>query len=669
MENPQPSIPHSVCRWDGFNLTPVPGTESIGLADAMIVHDDGQGDGTTIFIGGRTGVWKKSGDQWINIGQVAGAPNTTIRINAFAIHDDGSGPALYASGSFTSIDGIDAMKLAKWDGIEWLPVHSETEDFPTILVLSSFQAPGETQPHLYAGSSLFPDSLVPLFQRWDGSSWEDLTPQLAEQLNISSHIIEMVVFDDDNTGPRLYVAGRFQISNHAFCGGIARWDGASATPVGHGLNNIVHAITEFDSKPIVAGDFTRAGTVELNHIAQWDGQAWQPLGSGVSRDPVARIYATAVHDDGSGPALYAGGLFITAGGVPANNIARWDGNQWTPVGSGTNGLVYALQVYDDGSGSALYAGGSFTTAGGQTVNNIARWDGASWSPIGPGFDGTVFALCVYQGMLVAGGNFTYAGTERRNKIAIWDPSTGTWDRMRKGFDSSVRALAATQGSPTEPSLLYAAGYFAGSFEQLFSPAVAVWNGNVWSAPAANALRTADQHGNVTPPFATSIHVIEDPTGGAPTIYFGGRFLTPEPNPTQGVATLRNGQWINEGLDFSDMFNGIGAATTATRASAFHSFSENSLVGPAFAIAGNFIKVPGGDSFVSIWNLNTDITPAPCPGDINGDGIVDLDDFIILAGNFGSGPGATPQQGDLNGDGFVDLDDFIILAGNFGNNCN
>ena len=65
-----------------------------------------------------------------------------------------------------------------------------------------------------------------------------------------------------------------------------------------------------------------------------------------------------------------------------------------------------------------------------------------------------------------------------------------------------------------------------------------------------------------------------------------------------------------------------------------------------------------------------IAPIPgCPGDINGDGVVDLDDFIILAGNFGSGPGATLQQGDLSNDGFVNLDDFIILAGNFGNDCN
>lgn len=62
----------------------------------------------------------------------------------------------------------------------------------------------------------------------------------------------------------------------------------------------------------------------------------------------------------------------------------------------------------------------------------------------------------------------------------------------------------------------------------------------------------------------------------------------------------------------------------------------------------------------------DLTPPPgCVGDIDGDGFTDLNDFAILALNFGSGPGATSQDGDLNGDGFVDLDDFAILAVDFG----
>jgi hypothetical protein len=35
------------------------------------------------------------------------------------------------------------------------------------------------------------------------------------------------------------------------------------------------------------------------------------------------VSALAVFDDGDGPALYAGGSFEGAGGLPSRNIARW----------------------------------------------------------------------------------------------------------------------------------------------------------------------------------------------------------------------------------------------------------------------------------------------------------------------------------------------------------
>jgi len=50
-----------------------------------------------------------------------------------------------------------------------------------------------------------------------------------------------------------------------------------------------------------------------------------------------------------------------------------------------------------------------------------------------------------------------------------------------------------------------------------------------------------------------------------------------------------------------------------------------------------------------------------PGDCDGDGDVDLDDFIVLKINFGT----ASTQGDCDGDGDVDLDDFVILKSNFG----
>src|SRR5712692_4457734 len=121
------------------------------------------------------------------------------------------------------------------------------------------------------------------------------------------------------------------------------------------------------------------------------------LGNGTD-GPVSAL--TVVDDGTDGQALYAGGLFTMAGGVPANNIAKWDGTQWYPLSSGMNDLVRALTVFDDGTGPALYAGGDFLTAGGVPANDIASWDGTQWSALGSGMSdpqgSAVFALAVFD---------------------------------------------------------------------------------------------------------------------------------------------------------------------------------------------------------------------------------------------------------------------------------
>ena len=116
-----------------------------------------------------------------------------------------------------------------------------------------------------------------------------------------------------------------------------------------------------------------------------DGSSWLH-GPGMND----QVNALTVYDDGGGPELYAGGSFTMAGSVAANHTAKWNGSSWVPLGSGMSvsafPFVGALTVFDDGGGPALYAGGGFATAGGLTANNIARWDGASWTQLGSGTD-------------------------------------------------------------------------------------------------------------------------------------------------------------------------------------------------------------------------------------------------------------------------------------------
>src|SRR5882724_1394899 len=83
------------------------------------------------------------------------------------------------------------------------------------------------------------------------------------------------------------------------------------------------------------------------------------------------IFATVVDNSGN---LYIGGSFTIVGDVFATNIAKWNGNTWSALGSGMNSIVYALAV----AGGDLYAGGGFTTAGANAANYIAKWNGSSW---------------------------------------------------------------------------------------------------------------------------------------------------------------------------------------------------------------------------------------------------------------------------------------------------
>ena len=69
--------------------------------------------------------------------------------------------------------------------------------------------------------------------------------------------------------------------------------------------------------------------------------------------------------------------FGTFTAMPARaQCGEWDARFAAPDLDGT---VHAFTVFDDGSGSALYAGGEFVTAGGIAASRVAKWDGVHWS--------------------------------------------------------------------------------------------------------------------------------------------------------------------------------------------------------------------------------------------------------------------------------------------------
>lgn len=256
------------------------------------------------------------------------------------------------------------------------------------------------------------------------------------------------------------------------------WDDRFAT---RGVDDLVRAVEFMNSEMYIGGDFTHIGTVEAGHIARWDGQFFQPLGTGTNESVFDLL-----EFEGD---IYAGGAFTEAGGVPANAIARWDGDAWHPLGNGLNGTVLALVVM----GNQLYAGGIFTDAD-EDQFSLARWDGAQWQELGYEFtDLAIWSLAVVGSDLYAGGNFhlSYEVGEDEwitaTDIARWDGSA--WhplgEGLQRGGVGNITFPPTVADLATDGTNVYVGGEFIEAGEQPVNN-IARWDGSAWH-PVENDL--------------------------------------------------------------------------------------------------------------------------------------------------------------------------------------
>ena len=112
---------------------------------------------------------------------------------------------------------------------------------------------------------------------------------------------------------------------------------------------------------------------------------WDQISSGVN----GIVESIAVDNIGN---YYVGGEFTSAGGKTANNLAMYSLKLgWRAIGSGTNGRISTVEVDDKGQ---VYIGGSFSLVDGNPIDNIAKWDGQNWSALASGTDGTVLSISI-----------------------------------------------------------------------------------------------------------------------------------------------------------------------------------------------------------------------------------------------------------------------------------
>ncbi len=117
-----------------------------------------------------------------------------------------------------------------------------------------------------------------------------------------------------------------------------------------------------------------------------------------------------------------------------------------------------------------------------------------------------------------------------------------------------------------------------------------------------------------------------------------------------LTTISDSEWSEMSFDISDLAD--GEPTVYVRW----------VMGPT----DDGVTYPGWNiDDIEIWAA---VLGPQCPGDLDGDGDVDLADLAQLLANYGMTSGAEYEDGDLDGDGDVDLADLAALLAVYGTTC-
>ena len=207
--------------------------------------------------------------------------------------------------------------------------------------------------------------------KWNGTIWS----ALGTGLNGIGWCVKAAPNGD------VYVGGAFTTAGGKNCRKIAKWDRIDWQIIGTlgGLNDTVNDIEITDDGTTVyfGGIFTDQYGLSANALLRVtkytiSTNAFTAMGDGLNNT----VQALALSDMG---VLYAGGAFTQSGIATMARVGKFNGTMWEQLGNGfSNGIVYDLAI---GKNYELYAVGSFTLANGITTNKAATWNGSSWANI------------------------------------------------------------------------------------------------------------------------------------------------------------------------------------------------------------------------------------------------------------------------------------------------
>lgn len=512
-----------IARWDGTNWNAVGG----GVLYCDICSPPISGEvralqivGQRLYVGGRftkAGPADALGVAWWDTTATgpsgwhamdSGVADGDGYVNAFALN----GSTLFVGGAFGTVGtaGTPVNSLATWDGSAW---HTVNGDSSGVCTATACLSPAWNFSYGTVNALLVQSGV--LYVGGDFAYTEPGSLATAGGLAtfaISTKAWSNVPFDSPlgvvtsmarNPLGGIVVGGSYVMGGPLLIDAVGVLNGTTWQPLGQGFSSSdefgaseIDAVGDNGAQVYAGGWFAQAGGTVTSGIARWDGAAWHALGPGRGvldahdggvRNGLGIVRAIYVN----GAQVFIGGSFTSVNGVPAANIAVWNGTSWRAVAGGTNGAVQALRAYN----GYLYVGGSFTRAGGKTGGPFARWklgtaltNTAGWStmPLPPGVAGGIDAIAVAAGKVLIGGDLARCasnspcanppGTDHSKvceNASGWDVNgLLAWNPTRLGFVSmpgcGVVYANATVKQPGVVNALLAIGtsvYLGGLFDR------------------------------------------------------------------------------------------------------------------------------------------------------------------------------------------------------------
>lgn len=421
-------------RWTGTAWQSLPGNPGLS-GEALAVFDDGGGPGLHFGFTTAAPVKRFRNGMWTDVGGTFSSGNSVGgSVVCYGTFDDGTTERLFVGGDFDGCDGASLWSIAQLDAGKWQPPSTDGEGLDGETYSLKYGDLGEGPRVFVSGAfSTAGGAYARHVAQWDGAHWDSVGAGFFGS-------VPALAMHDDGTGETLFAGGVNLFGQTPDA--VARWNGTDwelvpglkGTSFFHGG---VQSMASFDvgseHRLYVAGDMVnnlaQPGQLAAGYLAWWNGSQWQF----VPTHQYGSVSCVETLDFQGSRSLYAAGLFTSIDGVAAEQIARFDGVQWSPVGPPLglpqdSGLS-ALAVHDDGSGPALYAAGVRRFAINSVEFIVVKFDGSTWTDVGawPGF--IPRAMVSFddgdgQGLFVAASAWSLAPDAR---LKVW--RNGVWSNV------------------------------------------------------------------------------------------------------------------------------------------------------------------------------------------------------------------------------------------------